>query len=240
MSWAIHRQNGVKPMAVSQSRAAEVLAKCARHCCICRRYRPLHLQVHHIVEQGDGGTDDLLNLIAICVSCHSDVHTDTKLTRRFTEKELKLHRDNVCELVSLGKLPTSDDMPNQLAVLSASIVQALLHRGSQTSSPHLKLSTESVEILLAAVRANTPINVIRFDGGVAVLAGGQTFGGTCDLRSSAQYRYAISQLHSHHLVEGNAELLYVTRDGYLLTDDILAAGSVRLDAESDAAVDTGA
>ncbi len=120
-------------MAVSPDRAAEILAKCARHCCICRRFRPLHLQVHHIVEQSEGGSDEPDNLIAICVSCHSDVHTETKLTRRFTTKELKLHRDNVCQLVADGKLPISEESPDQLAKLSASIVQALLAQGREQS-----------------------------------------------------------------------------------------------------------
>ena len=45
-------------MAVSPEAAAPILAKCARHCCVCRRFRPLHLQVHHIVERNEGGTED--------------------------------------------------------------------------------------------------------------------------------------------------------------------------------------
>ena len=55
----------VKSMAVPQSVVDELMAKCARHCCICRRFRPLHLIVHHIVERNDGGTDEPGNLIVI-------------------------------------------------------------------------------------------------------------------------------------------------------------------------------
>lgn len=212
-------------MAVSSNRAAEVLAKCARHCCICRRFRPLHLQVHHIVEQHEGGTDDLDNLIAICVSCHSDVHTETKLTRRFTNKELKLHRDNVYQLVSDGKLPASSEVPDQLAELSASIVDAVRMRETHTLGPRPLLTPESVEVLLAAVRGNTPINIVTYDGCTALLAGGQTFGEAFDQRSSARYRYAVKQLISHHLVEGDAELLSVSYTGFLLADDVISAGA---------------
>jgi hypothetical protein len=44
--------------------------------------------VHHIVEQADGGGDELDNLIPICRTCHSDVHTNTKLTRRFAGRSV--------------------------------------------------------------------------------------------------------------------------------------------------------
>jgi hypothetical protein len=218
-------------MAVSPSRAAEVLAKCARHCCICRRFRPLHLQVHHIVEQSEGGKDDLDNLIAICVSCHCNVHTDTKLTRRFTVKELQLHRENVYRLVADGKLPGGNESTDPLAILSASIVQVLLSHTRQAPIVRPQLPAESIEILLAAVRGNTPINMVRYDGGMSVLAGGQTFGEPFDLRSSARYRNGVNQLYSNGLVEGDAELLFVTHSGYLLADDILAAGAVGVSAE---------
>lgn len=217
-------------MAVSPSRTATVLAKCARHCCICRRFRPLHLQVHHIVEQHEGGTDNLDNLIAICVSCHTDVHTDTQLTRRFTNRELKLHRDSVYQLVADGKLPVSDEGPDRLAAVSASIVHTLLARGAPALGLRPQLPPESIEVLLAAVRGNTPINVIRYDGGTAVHVGGQTFGESFDLRSSARYANAVSKLRSHRLVEGDTKLLYVTHAGYLLADDVLAAGTARPDA----------
>lgn len=76
-------------MSIPESAVAEVLVRCARHCCICRRFKPLHLHVHHPRERGEGGTDDFDNLIATCMMCHSDIHTQTKLTRRFTERELK-------------------------------------------------------------------------------------------------------------------------------------------------------
>ena len=35
-----------------------MMVKCARRCCICRRYRPTKLQVHHIVERGQGGGNE--------------------------------------------------------------------------------------------------------------------------------------------------------------------------------------
>jgi hypothetical protein len=48
------------------------------------------------------------------VSCHSDVHTETKLTRRFSAKELKLHRDNVYQLVVDGRFLPGTKRTTQL------------------------------------------------------------------------------------------------------------------------------
>ena len=65
-----------------------MMVKCARRCCICRRFRPTKLQVHHIVERSNGGSDDESNLIVVCFSCHSDVHTKVPFSRRFSQGEL--------------------------------------------------------------------------------------------------------------------------------------------------------
>ena len=40
-----------------------MMVRCGRRCCICRRFRPTKLQVHHIVERSQGGSDDEDNLI---------------------------------------------------------------------------------------------------------------------------------------------------------------------------------
>jgi hypothetical protein len=84
--------------------ADQVLAKCARHCCICRRFLPLRLQIHHIKERASGGSNDFDNLVAVCLSCHSDVHSKVPFARRFTSAEIRQHRDLTYALVSEGKL----------------------------------------------------------------------------------------------------------------------------------------
>lgn len=92
------------PMSIPQSTVDELMIRCGRFCCICKNYRPTHLQVHHIREQNEGGTDEPDNLIAVCTLCHSDVHAATKLTRRFTAEELKGHRNRTFEMVANGIL----------------------------------------------------------------------------------------------------------------------------------------
>ena len=55
-----------------------MMVKCGRRCCVCRRFRPTKLQVHHIKERAKGGGDEEDNLIVTCFSCHSDVHTHVR------------------------------------------------------------------------------------------------------------------------------------------------------------------
>lgn len=211
-------------MAVPDKVAAAVLAKCARHCCVCRRFRPLHLQVHHIVEQAAGGTDDEDNLIATCVSCHSDVHTKTQLTRRFTVAELKMHRDEAYRLVKEGRLPAGEGADDAVGRLSAAIVQALRGLPGDTPAARPELPPEAVEVLLAAVGSNMPINVVRYSGGIGYLVAGQLYGERYNLRSGALYTHAVNALLAAGLLTGGQKRLYVTHEGYLLADDILAGG----------------
>src|SRR5262245_39071669 len=213
-------------MAVSPTVVAGILVKCARHCCICRRFRPLHLIVHHIVEQAAGGGDDEGNLIPICVSCHSDVHTQTELTRSFTYQELRCHRDNVYTLVAEGKLPAaSSSEDDRLSDLSAGIIRLLTGMTERPAVQRPPLTTEAVEVLLGTTTKNQPIQTIRFDGGVVFAVGKQGFGDTGSLRSMAAYRDAVGQLVSKNLIEQDYDLYFPTLQGFLIADDILSAGN---------------
>ena len=52
-----------------------LLSECENRCTLCDRSDNRHLQIHHICPQGIGGTNDFWNLIVICASCHSIIHT---------------------------------------------------------------------------------------------------------------------------------------------------------------------
>lgn len=45
-------------MAFTDEIRSKVLSKFARVCCICREFKPLHVQVHHIREKSEGETDE--------------------------------------------------------------------------------------------------------------------------------------------------------------------------------------
>ena len=51
----------------------EILARDNYQCCNCKRRHDLH--VHHIVDRSVAGSNDPRNLITLCRSCHTSVHT---------------------------------------------------------------------------------------------------------------------------------------------------------------------
>lgn len=140
--------------------SAIVLSKSARHCCICRQFLPLYIQVHHIKQKSNGGTDELDNLIPVCIQCHSAIHTKTHMTKSFTSVELKKSRDFVYEMVATGKLPATNISP--IAELEQII--STLKEQSLKSRATKDLDKESMEILVKAYYYNTSILVKNNDG----------------------------------------------------------------------------
>lgn len=138
-------------MSIPELVVAEVLTKSARHCCICRNFSPLSIQVHHIIEKSHGGTDELENLIPVCIQCHAYIHTKSNMTRNFTEIELKKARDIVYDMVLSGKLPAVRSLAsNEIEALSASLAETLKKDKNEE-----KLSDESVEIITTMVCENS-------------------------------------------------------------------------------------
>lgn len=87
-------------MAVPEELADEILAACGRRCCLCTRFKPLELQIHHIQPESEGGGDEPDNLAPLCRQCHATVHTKAPFARAISGRELKLHRDRLYRLVA--------------------------------------------------------------------------------------------------------------------------------------------
>lgn len=218
--------------AIPQDTVDRMMMKCGRRCCICRRFRPLRLQVHHIVDRSKGGTIDEDNLIVTCQTCHSDVHSHVPFMRRFTEAELKGHRAAVIRLVSEGTLPATDvDDTDEILALIARIA-------GRNQQPVTELMPEAKETLVIACSADGDQQgkiVLSFDGTGWVLA--------CANKSrriphqdrigQARCKKALEQLSECKLIEdtgrkswpgGNLIAWYATRyEGYLVADELLAA-----------------
>ena len=210
-------------MAIAPNLVAEVLAKCGRHCCICRRFRPTQLQVHHIDEQALGGSDEFDNLIAICVSCHSDVHTNTKLTRRFSVKELMLHRDNIYRLVAEGKLPSGAAGSDDLIALTAAVIETLRSKSGHGATDDEGFPLEALDILLCAAAEKKPVQIFRENDFLSIRAGnGHFLFGKDDVTTSGR-PISVQKLVSLGLLEGSGDVLEVTSKGYAFVDDVLSA-----------------
>lgn len=201
-------------MSISEKLTAEILVKCGRRCCICRRFAPLHLQVHHIVPVSQGGSDEPENLIAVCVTCHSDIHAEPGFGRRFSHTELKAHRDEVYRLVANGTLQQSGCRDD----LSALVDDLLSNLGARSPYPAPKpnLSAQSVDLLLKAVQSN---------GLVYDMSENLHMGSTSeDARKAAGCKFALNQIIEAGLVDYVSGLAYrVSHKGFMLADALLAA-----------------
>lgn len=212
-------------MAIPQHLVNEIMVKCGRHCCICRRFEPLHLQVHHIVEQNEGGTDDPDNLIVLCLTCHSDAHTETKLTRRFTVSELKMHREAVFKAVHEGRLPGPVREPSPSEVVAGVMTWFVQNPHAQTPTIP-RLLPEAVDILLRAANGDGHVLLVHHSGGIGVQVGNEVIYDGGEQRKVALYKRAIEQLLGEGAISDmGGSMLEMTHDGYLLADALMAAGA---------------
>jgi hypothetical protein len=201
-------------MSIPDETANELLVKCGRHCCICRRFEPLHLHIHHIIEKSEGGSDDPDNLIPVCLTCHSDVHTHTKLTRRFTIDELKGHRNTVIQMVAEGKLVSKNTDNDDADELINEFIKSLFGKANSFDSD-IQLPPHAVKILLDAARQRGVIEDLS-----AFITGDTDLE---DMREISERKDAIDTLVSAGLLDFGSDCLYrVSHKGFLLADRLIA------------------
>jgi len=184
----------------------------------------MHLQIHHIHELEDGGTDDRDNLIPICVTCHVDVHTQTKLTRRFSRGELKKLRDSVIALVKAGKLPAGPDVEFDIAEFVGTT-----RRPSMGGDSEPRLDALAAAALVAAATGNGRIIMIEGISTSTVRAGKSVLQDGKDERALAKCLHAVESLEACDFVRatgtGSAKIWTVTHPGYLYADVLISAGA---------------
>jgi len=194
-----------------------MMVKCGRRCCICRRFKPTHLQVHHIVLRSKGGTDDEDNLIVICLTCHTDAHSKVPFTRRFTENELKLHRNTVVDMVARAVFPEVDSSSVESGVRIEFVT-------GPVDDP--QLSPEAIDILLkAAFDGNQDGMVVLTRGNTAlsISVGGKRMNFGLG-RDAAKYRAALDQLEGDGLLQPESEVMFnLSAAGWIKADELFAA-----------------
>ena len=92
-------------MPFSQEVKTKAMVACGRFCVICHKFCGNNMEVHHIVAESDGGSNNFDNAIPLCFDCHAEVRQyDPKHPKgiRFTKDELIQHRDNWYKKVSDG------------------------------------------------------------------------------------------------------------------------------------------
>jgi hypothetical protein len=193
-------------MAIPQELVDRMMVECGRRCCLCRRFKPTYLQVHHIDERAAGGGDEWDNLISLCISCHTDVHSKVPFTRRFTHAELKGHRASLFAMVATGQFD-----PNEADDYKPSILAARVIDGGG-------LSKEAIVLLLNAAAGKTfsqgAIYVNKYLRGTEYSAGNsKTLNPPEDNRRISEFKRGLEQLVDRGLANCESELAAIAASG---------------------------
>lgn len=84
-------------MPFADSVREEALVRSGRCCCICHQFAGRDAVAHHIVQEADGGSNDILNAIVLCSRCHGEAgHYNPRhpLGTKYQPDELRRHRDD--------------------------------------------------------------------------------------------------------------------------------------------------
>lgn len=77
------------------------LFECRRRCCVCHRWCGTKIELDHIVQKADGGSDDIENAIPVCFECHAEIHSYNQRHprgRKYRAAELRRHREGWLKL----------------------------------------------------------------------------------------------------------------------------------------------
>ena len=83
-------------MAFSDKVKDEAVWRSKRSCCVCKDFVGRSVQVHHIVPQSEGGSDEIENAIVLCLRCHAEAghyNPDHPLGKKYSRDELRRYRD---------------------------------------------------------------------------------------------------------------------------------------------------
>ncbi len=72
------------------------LVRSRRRCCVCHEFGGRSVNVHHIIQEADGGQNSLENAICLCLRCHAEAgHYNPRhpLGTKYSVGELRKHRD---------------------------------------------------------------------------------------------------------------------------------------------------
>ena len=74
----------------------EALVRSHRRCCVCHEFGGRSVNVHHVVQEADGGPNTLPNAICLCLRCHAEAgHFNPRhpMGTKYSPAELLAHRN---------------------------------------------------------------------------------------------------------------------------------------------------
>jgi len=122
-------------MPFSQGDTEKALVACGRHCCLCHKFCGTNIELHHIIPASEGGTDVFDNAIPLCFDCHAEVkhyNPQHPRGRKFTERELRMHRDGWYTKVATSGSTAASTAHTEMDRILFSKIRELLPSDSDT------------------------------------------------------------------------------------------------------------
>ena len=119
---AIRQSEPSYSMAILKKARDELLVEARHRCTICSEKC---FELHHIIEQADGGTDDADNLIVLCPNCHQHRY---HRSGEFTRDQLRLYKQKLKESAEVERrlLQNLEDLRARIGVDAPGDVEAAL------------------------------------------------------------------------------------------------------------------
>lgn len=153
-------------MPFSETIREDALVRSARRCCVCREFAGRAVNVHHIIQEADGGSNGIDNAIVLCLRCHSEAgHFNSRhpIGTKYSPSELRRQRDQFQAAVAAGQIaPPAGEV--EISWKRSSPFNGGLHtyhfiaRVQNGSSP---LSRWKLQIGLPSSIPTEPINLMR-------------------------------------------------------------------------------
>ena len=92
----------------------EVLVRSHRRCCVCHDFAGRSVNVHHVIQEADGGANTIENAICLCLRCHAEAgHFNSRhpLGTKYSSPELLAHRDQWWQHCATQPLTASTTRP---------------------------------------------------------------------------------------------------------------------------------
>lgn len=140
----------------------KVLIRCARICCLCFKQCGTKIEVHHIEQEADGGTNTESNALPVCFDCHAEVGSYNPRHPKGTKyrpEELRARREALYKLVDSGAL-AAQLLIKQLPVNAAEESAAIVTGAIAALTSHPEPSGEAREFLTHLLKSTTALDAL--------------------------------------------------------------------------------
>jgi hypothetical protein len=115
-------------MAFSEGLKFEVKKKAHQSCCICKS---IGIEIHHIVPQSEGGSDDIDNAAPLCPNCH-EIYGQNPTKRKFIRESRQIWFE-ICEKRFKNDDQLYSQLMERLNRLESSIIKKIDNKDNNTA-----------------------------------------------------------------------------------------------------------